>query len=37
MKKSTHKIILTSLISILIILIIASIFADKIHIGVLHH
>lgn len=37
MKKSINKVILISLISILTILVIASIFADKIQIGVLHH
>lgn len=37
MKKSINKVILFSAISILIVLAIASIFADKIQIGVTHY
>lgn len=37
MKKSINKVFLISTILIVVILLIASIFADKIHIGVLHH
>lgn len=37
MKNPINKAILISLISILTILVIASFFADKIQIGVLHH
>ena len=37
MKKSTRNLLITTSISILILITITIFFADKIHVGIIHH